>query len=52
LRWLKDRDNPIEELYDLQADPQQERNLAGQPPHQETLRELRARWQQLHKDLE
>ena len=52
LRWLEDMNNPIEELYDLQADPQQERNLVAQPPHQETLRELRARWQQLRKDLE
>jgi arylsulfatase A-like enzyme len=52
LRWLKDMENPIEELYDLQGDPQQERNLSALQPHQEMLRELRSRWQQLRKDLE
>jgi arylsulfatase A-like enzyme len=52
LRWLKDMNNPIEELYDLQADPLQERNLAAEAAHQETLRQLCARWQQLRKDLE
>jgi arylsulfatase A-like enzyme len=52
LRWLKDGANPVEELYDLQADPLQERNLVAEATHQETLRQLRARWRQLRKDLE
>ncbi|MBI3822206.1 MAG: sulfatase [Planctomycetes bacterium] len=52
LRWLKDANNPVEELYDLQADALQERNLASVPEHQKTLRELRARWETLRKDLE
>ena len=52
LRWLKDAKNPVEELYDLHTDPLQERNLSAEPQHQETLRQLRARWEQLRKDLE
>ncbi len=52
LRWLKDASNPVEELYDLQADPLQERNLAPLAEHQQTLRQLRARWQELGKELE
>lgn len=52
LRWLKDASNPVEELYDLQADPLQEHNLSGQQEHRKTLEQLRARWQQLRKELE
>lgn len=33
---------PAEELYDLQADPHEQRNLAGDPEHIQTLRKLRA----------
>lgn len=51
LRWLSAQP-AIEELYDLQADPQQEHNLAAVPEHRETLRRLRARWEQLRKELE
>ena len=50
--WLKDADRPVEELYDLQADPLQEHNLVAEAAHQATLRQLRARWQTLRKDLE
>lgn len=38
---------PEEELYDLEADPHEVRNLAGSPEHQAVLREMRAaldRW--------
>ncbi len=33
---------PIEELFDVVADPHEVRNLAGDPAHAKTLRELRA----------
>lgn len=40
LRWLAP--NPeLEELYDLIADPQEARNLAGDPGHASVLQELR-----------
>lgn len=52
LRWMKDPKNPVEELYDVIADPLQERNLVLEPMHQETLRLLRARWERLRKELE
>jgi arylsulfatase A-like enzyme len=35
---------PAEELYDLAADPWEINNLALDPAHQETLKQLRARW--------
>src|SRR5262249_13246217 len=44
---------PAEELYDLDADPHEIRNLAGVPDHQETLRRLRAeldRWVEATND--
>ena len=50
--WMKDPSKPVEELYDLQADPLQERNLAAEPAQQATLQMLRARWEKLRKDLE
>lgn len=33
---------PTEELYDLQADPEETKNLAGAPEHQERLAKMRA----------
>jgi uncharacterized sulfatase len=48
------RSKPEEELYDVQSDPFEVRNLAGQPEHRATLERLRAehrRWQQEIVDL-
>ena len=45
LRYV--RDTAHEELYDLRADPHESRNLAGDPGHQETLAELRAKLEEL-----
>jgi arylsulfatase A-like enzyme len=45
-RFLADR-KPVEELYDVQADPHEVRNLAGSPAQDSVLRALRAvldRW--------
>lgn len=36
-------ERPAEELYDLIADPDERRNLAGDPQHAATLKELRAK---------
>lgn len=45
LRYI--RDPSLEELYDLRTDPHESRNLAGNPAHQETLAELRAKLDEL-----
>lgn len=45
---------PSEELYDVDADPDEVRNLAGEPKHQDKLKELRAaldRWIEETGDL-
>jgi len=45
---------PVEELYDLQSDPHELNNLADQPGHEDTLRQLRAKlikWMEQTKDL-
>jgi arylsulfatase A-like enzyme len=42
-RWLSGKP-PIEELYDLRADPREEHNLAGDPAHAATLADLRGKW--------
>jgi arylsulfatase A-like enzyme len=52
LRWMKDASNPVEELYDVLADPLQERNLAPLVEHEKTLRLLRGRWNQMRNELE
>lgn len=44
---------PAEELYDIEADPHETRNLAGDPVHAGTLKKLRAgleRWQRAQGD--
>ena len=40
-----------EELYDLEADPHETRNLAGDAMHRATLERLRARWQLYTREL-
>jgi uncharacterized sulfatase len=48
------RSKPVEELYDLEADPYEVRNLAGSPDHRAILEEMRAaveRWVVETKDL-
>ncbi len=45
---------PLEELYDLQADPYELNNLAGSPDHQDTLVDLRLKlmnWMEQTRDL-
>jgi len=48
LRWVG-VDPAVEELYDLESDPHEERNLAGRPRHAKTLEGLRERWGRLRK---
>jgi len=39
------------ELYDLEADPGETRNLAGEARRQDVLERLRARWRECVKTL-
>jgi arylsulfatase len=50
IRWVNE-DPPIEELYDLKADPLEGHNLAPDPEHARALAQLRARWQSYREDL-
>lgn len=43
LRWVGS-EPLVEELYDLQLDPLQTRNMIHEPAHTAVLSELRARW--------
>jgi hypothetical protein len=48
------RTKPPEELYDLETDPYEVKNLAAAPEHQGTLKEMRAaleKWMTDTKDL-
>ena len=47
-----DEDPPVEELYDLKADPLEEHNLAAVTEHVGQLKALRARWSELRHNLE
>ena len=51
IRWVG-VDPAIEELYDLENDPQEEHSLAAQPGHAKNVRELRERWSRLRTELE
>ncbi len=51
MRWV-DEKPPIEELFDLKADPLEARNLAADPEHAQTLAQLRARWEKYREELQ
>jgi arylsulfatase A-like enzyme len=43
---------PLEQLFDLTADPQEEKDLARDPAHAKTLRTLRGRCDDYRKSLQ
>ncbi len=50
LRWIAE--TPVqEELYDLLADPLEERNLLGDAKHSALLAELRGKWERYGREL-
>ena len=51
IRWVN-ADPLVEELYDLRADPLEERNLVGDQAHARTLAEMRSKWEKGRKDVE
>jgi len=48
IHWLAPKPG-VEELYDLENDPLERHNLAGDSSHRETLAGMRRRWQELKK---
>ncbi len=50
IRWVNEQP-PVEELYDLQADPLEAHNLAANPDDASTLARLRARWASYREEL-
>jgi arylsulfatase A-like enzyme len=51
LRWVG-VEPAVEELYDLEKDPLEERNLVGRPDQAKVLDELREKWGNFRKQLE
>ncbi|MFM1769485.1 MAG: hypothetical protein RJA22_2014 [Verrucomicrobiota bacterium] len=51
VRWVE-ATPPVEELYDLAADPGEERNLVADPAQAATLSALRARWTAFRQELQ
>ena len=49
--WITDISKPVEELYDLEQDPDEIHNLADAPEMVETLQRLRAAHEQWQKDI-
>ncbi len=50
IRWVNEKP-PLEELFDLKADPLERDNLAADPQQAAILAELRADWERYCKDL-
>jgi arylsulfatase A-like enzyme len=50
IRWVQ-IEPPVEELYDLQADPLEEKNLIADPAHAGQANELRAKWAKYRSSL-
>lgn len=50
IRWV-DEQPPIEELYDLKADPLEGHNLAADPAYAQTLAALRTQWEKYRVNL-
>lgn len=51
IRWIKS-EPLVEELYDLQSDPLEERNLIADSRHAAQLAELKAKWQRYSRELQ
>ncbi len=50
IRWM-DPNPLVEELYDLEADPLEERNLIADPAHAAVLKELQSKWAKYRNEL-
>jgi arylsulfatase A-like enzyme len=50
IRWVNENP-PLEELYDVRADPLEAHDLAKDPEHATTLAQLRARWEKYRETL-